>query len=468
MIELNKLQNSIQTFNLFKPRFSQSTHKEVEKQTRKLEELTLKVQENEHRLYISIDLESLFNALIKSITDKVELPLKNRELRAFAYNFGYRTEDGSCLFDSNKLVIEAFLTLNESWKNVYYFGLYESILKNWHIIDMNILKQLITVYLKKLKNEKNPSLRLKKIIQAVQFIRPDNGELTYAKWLTSNNIPLTNISIELGLKKSDLRLPYFANVLIEYAKLNYYEIIESVLTNFDLLQIFELHPNKDVHRLIVAHLILHPKSETRSDELKKIAYRVFGDTKTMTNWRLTGFLNTKDNLAIIFDAKKKLEYWITQSFITIFFEKCIVDEDRKRFWLQYSKEVEEVKIVGNNNQKYQLRYSGLDDYLDQRFIRTQKSDSNLAIVMEIKNFQIIEFSDKGAALYVYLKRGENAIDLENLKVFSSVTDLKKTYLPQLFNKSGDNYHYAQKEGRFPHMTGWEIPLSKWIQDKIGI
>lgn len=468
MNELLKLDNFVTNFNSIKPRFSQSSHLEVQKQSKRLIELRFKVHDNESKLYKKIDVEELFINLIDSLKKDKEINLKSGELRTIAYNFGYKTKDGESIFDSDKFIVEVFLKLNANWKTIYYFGIFESILSNWYEIEMGKLNRLITIYLRKLKQEKKPTLRLQRIIKSVDFIEPKMGEIVFSYWLTNNKISYTQISTVLGLKKSDLHLKYFSKVLIEYVKQNYFNQNGIDIDKQKLAHIFELHPNKDVHKLIIANLVNYENSETKKEELKKLAYQVFGDTKTDTNWNLKGFLETNDNIALIKQARRKLDFWITQSFITIFFEKCIHDDDRRRFWMQYAKYVEDIKIVGAFSQKHLLKYQGLDDYIEDRYIRTRSNESILAIIMEIKNYQIIEYSDKGSALYVYLKDGINVINLSKTRVFTSVSDLKKTHLPTLFSINKSYYRYSENEGRLPHKKGWERSLKYWMQDNLGI
>ena len=163
--------------------------------------------------------------------------------------------------------------------------------------------------------------------------------------------------------------------------------------------------------------------------------------------------------------------WNNQEFITLFFEECIKEPDRKYFWLNYAIHIEYIWLAGSSLDKSMLQSNPkIKEYLEGRFKNTNSLSNNggvIALIMQIKDYFIIEFSKTGNALYVYKKNSkENDINLLlQSDSIPSIASFKKKGMNQLCN----NFPYKQyQEGCLAHLYTWKEDLAHWMFNYLQI
>jgi len=86
-----------------------------------------------------------------------------------------------------------------------------------------------------------------------------------------------------------------------------------------------------------------------------------------------------------------MHQWIAEEFINVFFEKCINDIRRKRFWLKYAKEIMQFRVVGSSRIKSLLMADNrIKKFVEPRFSNTKSvTDVNAALMFIMKNHLFI-------------------------------------------------------------------------------
>jgi hypothetical protein len=207
----------------------------------------------------------------------------------------------------------------------------------------------------------------------------------------------------------------------------------------------------------------HPQFSTLQDKIKKIAFTQIGDPSNISNW--AAFENSTDIEKVeIIQARNILNEWITQQFINVFFNVCINDERRKRFWLKYVSKISSFKVYGPLHTKSILkRDERISEFVDARFeIVSSKKDVS-AFILNIGEYILIEFSNDGYACCAYKLNSSKKPNL-NYKL-NSVDDLRNSSLP-LAIQSDANYYYTNEEGRLFHNENWESKFNHWLNEKV--
>ena len=163
-------------------------------------------------------------------------------------------------------------------------------------------------------------------------------------------------------------------------------------------------------------------------------------------------------------AQNLIRIWTNEKYISIYFEKCVQEKERKDFWLKYIKEIERIRIVGSEEIKMKLNAdTRLRQILQGKFILSSSNAMSemSAIIMKIRDKVYIEFSTIGNALFVYEIEHLPIKQLFSRSCIWKVTDLKQTDLNMLIEltKYGT---YDNEYGRLFHKGEWQYRLSNYI------
>lgn len=147
-----------------------------------------------------------------------------------------------------------------------------------------------------------------------------------------------------------------------------------------------------------------------------------------------------------------------------FFNVCINDERRKRFWLKYAPQISSFKVYGPSFTKTLLkRDERIAEYLEARFTTVYSNRDVSAFILYIGDYMIIEFSNEGFACCAYKMSSPNRPTLNSR--LNSVEDLRNSSLP-LAIQSDANYYYTSEEGRLFHNSNWEHKFNHWLKEKV--
>jgi hypothetical protein len=272
----------------------------------------------------------------------------------------------------------------------------------------------------------------------------------------------------LGVPESWFSYSYFSRVIVTYYERNK----ANILNEIDNLNEVLLKNNSSItSKRLVSKMIIQanqPAFTTLQDRLKKIAFTQIGDPSNISNW--TAFENaTETEKGEIIQGRNILNEWITQQFINVFFNVCINDERRKKFWLRFASKISSFKVYGPQHTKAILkRDEKIAEYVDARFESVSSRRDVSAFILYIGDYMLIEFSNEGYAFYAYKINSSYRPSLSYQ--LNSVDDLRNGSMPMAVHS--DNYYdYFNDEGRLTHRDGnqiWETRFNSWMNKKVFV
>ena len=402
----------------------------------------------------SID-EILYNVVQAAHTEDKSKEWTMRELRIVSY-YLMKLQDEEEVFDY------ALKLLDNDWRNMYFNGLVFYLMNSWCLIKPELRFKTSRLVIKKLQEYRDNNKRYLLLKNHANMFE-DAGPLRLASLLINQDKNIREAPFVLGSKASALSQSYFSDVIVYYS--NRHELKEE-----ELEEIFELHDAKRTKQLVFADLV--QKAERNGDpvqqtQLSKFINRTLGDVSLTSTW--APFLGaTYEEALKLKKTMQQVNLWFTRRIIETFFEVCVQDRDRKKFWLDYVQYVRGFKIVGSTMTKRLLQNDPRVSNMFQRhFIETNSTYSQTAaLVLCIKDYVLIEFSDTGS-VYAY-KQNNNKVQFlrKGTRYMTSTNNLKNTSLGNLVengNWYGTSYN---DEGRLTHRGYWQDRLKMWLQIKV--
>lgn len=439
--------------------FARNQERMLELNSKELNQITEKYQYEKDIIVDERTMEELvrkFNAMFK-IYNNDKTVVNNfsmRELKKFCYCIN------KFKMDPYKMGFAAIL-LDTFWKDNLINGLLSYLLSNWetaHTDSNNTIRKLL---LKRLNNYKGTRKKFVQLKNNIDFLE-ENGPFRLGKLARVKNYTKKEFTNFYQLSENCLSYEYYSKVIITY-----YEKDLSDLSGLN--DLLTTHNNLTTSKVLLPLFIKFADSnfsEEKQDNLKSIAIAQIGDPGINALW--AAFDNASEiEKSNLYDAQLIINNWLTQRFITVFFEKCFADLERKRYWLRYAKHISQFKIVGSL-----LTYNALEsdsrikEILPKKFKRTNSNRRTLsALVMYINNYIIIEFSETGA-VYVY-KQGSKNAQLVEKRYIDSTDNLKETSLSQIVTSDYYYYHFKD-EGRLVHNGRWQERMDSWINKQLNI
>ncbi|MFN8298431.1 MAG: EH signature domain-containing protein [Chitinophagales bacterium] len=447
-----------------------SLHRLHEVRIEKLMKITVEVGEAPFKFTGETHIPNVFKKF-KKIIRAGELHWENfdrRELRTLTYSLSYSEQNISQIFGNPSELDFALETLERGWRDSFLIGLVDCYLQNWESKHTVSIEKLNRFIFNKLRNYEGNRTVLKSLKLNMRFFDSRNGDILLGSELAIKKSQLKQATKFLSLPDSWFSYPYFSKVILAYY-LKRKEEIQKFL--YDLSIALHEHNNSISSKRLVSKLIIQANTmefATLQDKIKGIAFNTVGDPGNAANW--TAFPNATDNeREELKRARGLLNEWITRQFINVFFERCINDSRRKRFWLKYAKEITQFRVVGSVYIKNILiADSRISDYVVPRFSRTNSTtDRNAALMFVMKNHLFIEFSDEGA-FYAYKLSNVKAPSIEE-PFFFSTSSLKTPSMPWLVYRTGNSVNKIYDEGRLGHNDGelgWEDIAKYWIEKKV--
>ena len=438
----------------------------------KLKKITEEVGETSFKFTGETLIPQVFKKF-KSIIKTGGLLLENferRELRTLTYSLSHSEHGQLQIFSIPNELDFAFETLELSWRDSYLIGLIDCYLKNWESKHTTSLEKLGKFIFGKLGKYEGGRTVLKSLKSNIKFFDGKNGDVILGSELAIKNKQIKEATKYLSLPESWFAYSYFSKVI-----LTYYEKRKNDVEQFidDLNNALNEHNNSVSNKRLVSKLIIQANSNefvALQDKIKSIAFKLVGDPGNASNWAT--FENATDGeKEDLKKARAILNEWITRQFINVFFEKCINDSRRKRFWLKYAKEIIQFRVVGSSYiKRVLLTDNRISEYVSPRFSNTNSSrDRNSALMFKMKHHLFVEFSDEGA-FYAYQESDSNAPSLD-ATFFQSTSDLKNTSFDWLAYRTGRTIYRMSEQGRLGHNDGdllWEEVASHWLKNKAGI
>lgn len=410
------------------------------------------------------------NNLIPQVFRKFKFSIQNnnvvfdrRELRTLTYTLSYSENRQSAIFANEEELDHALQVLNSNWRDSFLFGIIECYLNNWETENRISLYRLAEFIGEKVNayNGNRNAINAFKINQ--KYFDLKNGDLVFGNELALKNYPINQATKVLSLPESWFTYPYFSKVMVAYYEKKQNEF-SCLIEDFE--SALYSHKNFNTNKRLVSKFIIQankPEYATLQDKVKNLAFKFIGDPENKSAW--ADFFNATDKEKLdLLSARNILNEWITRQFINVFFNICINDERRKRFWLKYAPQISSFKVYGPNFTKTLLkRDERIAEYLDARFSTVYSNRDVSAFILYIGEYMIIEFSNEGFACCAYKLSSPNRPQLNSR--LNSVEDLRNSSLP-LAIQTDANYYISSDEGRLFHNSNWENKFSHWLQEKV--
>lgn len=402
----------------------------------------------------SID-EILYNVIQEAHSEDKSREWTMRELRIVSY-YLMKLQDEEEVFDY------ALKLLDKDWRNMYFNGLVFYLMNSWCLIKPELRFKTSRLVIKKLQEYRDNNKRYLLLKNHANMFE-DAGPQRLASLLINQNKDVREAPIVLGSKSTALSQSYFSDVIVYYST-------RHGLNEDKLEEIFETHDLKRTKQLVFADLV--QKAERNGDpvlqtQLSKFINRTLGDVTLTSTW--APFLGaTYEEAQKLKKAMQQVNLWFTRRVIETFFEVCVQDKERKKFWLEYVPYVRGFKIVGSTMTKRLLQNdSRVSNMFQRHFIETNSTYSQTAaLVLSIKDYILVEFSDTGS-LYAY-KQNHNKVQFlkKGTKYMTSTNELKDTSVDKLVEN--DNWYGTSynDEGRLMHIGYWQDRLKMWLQIKV--
>ncbi len=410
------------------------------------------------------------NNLIPQVFKKFKYSIQNnnvlfdrRELRTLTYSLSYSEAGQSAIFTNEKEINYALQLLNSNWRDSFIIGIIDCYLNNWETENRTSLNRLAEFIGEKLKAYNGNRNTINAFKNNLKYFDLKNGDLVFGNELALKNATIKEATKVLSLPETWFSYPYFSKVMVAY-----YDKKQNELSNLidDFESALDFHKNSNTNKRIVSKFIIQankPEYAALQDKVKHLAFKFIGDPENKSVW--ADFFNATDKeKSDLLNARKILNEWITRQFINVFFNVCLNDERRKRFWLKYAPQISSFKVYGPSFTKTLLkRDERIAEYLDARFTTVYSNRDVSAFILYIGEYMIIEFSNEGFACCAYKMSSPNRPTLNSR--LNSVEDLRNSSLP-LAIQSDANYYYTSDEGRLFHNSNWEHKFNHWLKEKV--
>lgn len=402
----------------------------------------------------------------KSSINNSNIAFERRELRTLTYSLNHSEQDLQFIFGSESEINYALKLLESNWRDSFLVGLIDCFLKNWETIHLKSFEQLEQFIVNKLENYSGNRSTLISFKNNKRYFNTKNGDLILGDTIAKLNKPIQEATRILGVPESWFDYPYFSKVIVTYYERNKTKIADEVE---NLNEVLQKHNSSVTSKRLISKIIIQanqPQFATVQDKIKKIAFTQIGDPSNISNW--TAFENaTEIERREIIEARNILNEWITQQFINVFFNVCINDERRKKFWLRFASKISSFKVYGPLHTKSILkRDERIAEYVDARFETVTSKRDVSAFILYIGDYMLIEFSNEGYAFYAYKINSPYKPSLSYQ--LNSVDDLRNGSMPMAVHS--DNYYdYFNDEGRLTHRDGnqiWETRFNSWMNKKV--
>lgn len=349
-------------------------------------------------------------------------------------------------YSSSRRLIISFLktSLNHYWtKNEYSLELIRYSLKNQiDNVNLNIFRTELLKDLLHPNAEDKQSQLIGKVDDFAQF----------------NSL----IGIPLGWKKTEYHCLVLGKCILKSLNFKndyeqYRELVHSSTRNYQKSFIGTLY-------LISSLIVAGEKIESIQTSLKRLALDQIGDPSNTSKWNQLKTYE-KDQQNVIIKAREILNFWITRDFLTIFFEKCLNDVRRKRFWLQYANQIRNFNVYTYPELKRELQRDPRIKGLGSR-IKVFGYGNVSAIVMNTDTHDLVEFSDDGWAFRAYLNGNQAWKTVLENRFIESAQVLRSVGLPMAVRRRAGSYYDWKRAGTLHHRDAtynWEITFKAWLE-----
>lgn len=374
-----------------------------------------------------------------------------RELRIISY-YMMKLQDEETAFEY------ALKLLDIGWRNLFFNGLLFFLLNSWCLIKPNLRAKVSELIINKLQKYEDNNRRFK-ILKNNGNLLENSGPIRLAAILIAKKMDIREAPNIIGSKPSAISQSYFSDVIIKYC--HRFELNEEKLAN-----LFQIHNLKRTMQLVFADLVEKEDKvgdPVKQTQLSNFINRTLGDVTQKQTW--APFLGaTYEEAQRLKVAMQQINLWFTRRIIETFFEVCVQDRERKKFWLDYVPHVKGFKIAGSLVTKQIIQNDPrIGSMFQYHFIETNSRHSQTsALILNIKGYILIEFSDTGS-LYAYKQDNKKITFLRRgSKKMISISELKQPSMGMLVEQGYWGYNNYREEGRMVHIGYWQERLKAWM------
>ena len=401
---------------------------------------------------------------------KKEKYFNKREIRLLSHSLLFPLQDNFPIADDEWQLTDLLKLLNDNWSDSLIFGLMSGLLNGWNNLLKSCKSVLSNFIIQKLNEYDGNRKSIEVLKPLLRYLDSNNGDLLLGADFAELGIPISECASYINLPDSWVGYSFFSNVILSYYTKRKREINEFI---DDLELVLKLHNNTRFNKIIISKLIVQVSNQSfgpLQDQIKRMAFNLIGDPDILSKWHPVTNAPT-DHSSEIKQAVQILNQWIIQQFINVFFEKCINDPRRKRYWLKYANKITQFNVIGSSyTKRILLEDDRISEFVTSRYKTTRTGDDS-AIMFVLKSHILVEFSDMGK-LYAYKVSNPLAPSF-NTKTYSNTSQLKLSFAVQnqLIYRTGRKIDSYSDEGSQPHHDGemtWEEVFTKWINLKIGL
>jgi len=380
-----------------------------------------------------------------------------------------------CIIDTKYYLLALQIIFDESkFRGSFIPLLIRVIIENWDDYKIDLIKKKLSVFVSKDKSgnyvKMNPilnyilnvdcfsSLLLDIISHKIKFDINSNSESNILIFLAIGSYFYNSIFFHTFFI---YMVTYFSRKGLIY---EHYEDIESTLLNLQ---------NTDLAKKIIPLVIKYVDNNEiviLKEKLINLSYRLIGNPSIDANWIEINSGEESETI-MLKSAQKILKRWLTNKFLTIFFNNLSssTDDDRREFWLKYVDSIIDFKIlVMRKNYPFLVKMmNGIPSEYVKTKISIITNNSKYIFILKFKNKTIIEFSTTGNTALIYNNNDQKCPNI-NSKHYN-YNDFKMTSSdPQIFRINGYHIYSMNSKGRLFHNNGWQEGMDLWIEKYLDI
>lgn len=376
----------------------------------------------------------------------------SREIRSLIY----------CLhkFENDKMVSAFSSLLDKQWRNRYLNGLLYFLLSQWDVTEKTRLQMIIDVFQRKLSSYDGKRDKYLLLKQNARFLNINGAELL-GMTLRKMDVGQTNScsifsapSVFFGLSSNNIDFQYYSKVISSYFG-------RDTIEKLDMLKdVLDKHNYDATPKRIIPALIIQNKdavNEARQEYIRSIAVGLIGNPELASKWTLrNGTTEENTNLK---EARIILNEWLKRKFISIFFEKCMHEPSRQKYWLKNIDMIGDLEIWTTPfTMSLLMEDKRIADMLETKVkvLNNEKNVDKSALIMTVGNYFFIEFSDAGC-LYIFRQNSPYGMIIASNR-FLYFDEIKRMKVETI-----QSFFVEKQEGKITHNTGWESTLEKWMK-----
>jgi hypothetical protein len=226
-----------------------------------------------------------------------------------------------------------------------------------------------------------------------------------------------------------------------------------------LKEVLDRHNYDATPKRIIPAMIIQNKdavNEGKQEYIRSIAVGMIGNPELASKWSLRN--GTPEENSNLKEARQILNEWLKRKFISIFFEKCMHEPTRQKYWLKHIDIIGDLEIWTTPfTMSLLMQDKRIADMLNTKVkvLNNEKNVDKSALIMSVGNYFFIEFSDSGC-LYIFRK------DSIYGKTIASNRFLYFDEIKRMRVETIQSFYVEKQEGKITHNTGWESTLEKWM------